>query len=160
MTRQSARLCSRFTDPNLALVLLVLGGTGDLSGIPFSRFDPTRVAGAILVLLGLAAIALLPVNWLGAALMVLAFVLLVLEAKITSHGILGAGGAVAMVLGALMLIDSPAPEIQTHSRQWGSSRPWRILGCDFQHARPGWSTGPSHGCRRKVGVGFSTYQLP
>ena len=70
------------------------------------------VAGAVLMLLGLTAIALLPINWLGAALMVLAFVLFVLEAKIASRGILGGGGAVAMVLGALMLIDSPVPEMR------------------------------------------------
>ena len=44
--------------------------------------------------------------------MVLAAVLFVLEAKITSHGILGTGGAVAMILGAMLLIDSPVPEMR------------------------------------------------
>ena len=46
------------------------------------------------------------------ALLVLALALFVLEAKITSHGVLAAGGAVAMVLGALYLVDSPAPELR------------------------------------------------
>ena len=58
------------------------------------------MVGAILVLLGLSALSVLPINWLGAALLLLALALFVLEAKFTSHGILGAGGAVAMVLGA------------------------------------------------------------
>ena len=64
------------------------------------------------MLLGLSALSVLPINWLGAALLMLAFTLFVLEAKFASHGILGAGGAVAMVLGAVMLIDSPLPELR------------------------------------------------
>jgi len=85
-----------------------------MRGLSNSRAEPIfpGVAGAILFLLGLTAIALLPVNWVGVTLMVLALVLFVLEAKITSHGILGIGGAVAMVLGAMLLIDSPVPEMR------------------------------------------------
>ena len=56
----------------------------------------------------------LPINWLGAALLVLAFTLFVLEVKFTSHGVLGLGGALAMVLGAVMLIESPVPELRIH----------------------------------------------
>src|ERR1035441_3793081 len=66
------------------------------------------------VLLGLSAISILPINWLGAALLLLAFTLFALEAKFTSHGVLAAGGAVSMVLGAVMLIDSPLPEMRIH----------------------------------------------
>jgi len=54
----------------------------------------------------------LPINWAGAALLLLAFTLFALEAKFTSHGILGAGGAIAMVLGAVLLVDSPLPELR------------------------------------------------
>jgi len=105
-------LLSRLTDPNLALVLLVLGGLCIYLEFHTPGLILPGVVGAVLVLVGLAAIALLPINWVGAALMVLSIILFVLEAKITSHGILGAGGAVAMVLGALMLIDSPTPEMR------------------------------------------------
>ena len=56
--------------------------------------------------------AVLPINWLGAALMILALALFVLEAKFTSHGILGISGAAAMVLGALLLVESPMPEMR------------------------------------------------
>ena len=101
-----------FTDPNLALMLLILGGLGIYAEFASPGLIFPGVAGAILVLLGLTAIALLPINWLGAALMVLALVLFVLEAKLTSHGILGSGGAAAMVLGAMLLIDSPVPEMR------------------------------------------------
>ena len=47
------------------------------------------VVGAIMVLLGLSALSVLPINWLGAALLLLALTLFVLEAKFASHGILG-----------------------------------------------------------------------
>ena len=60
----------------------------------------------------LMALTLLPINWAGAALVVLGLTLFVLEAKITSHGILGIGGAAAMVLGAMLLVDTSVPELQ------------------------------------------------
>jgi membrane-bound serine protease (ClpP class) len=56
----------------------------------------------------------LPINWLGAALLLLAFTLFGLEAKFASHGVLGVGGAASMLLGAVMLIDSPLPEMRIH----------------------------------------------
>ena len=65
-----------------------------------------------MALLGLTALSVFPINWLGAALMLLALILFVLEAKITSHGVLGIGGAVSLPLGALLLIDSPVPEVR------------------------------------------------
>ncbi|HUI79278.1 MAG TPA: NfeD family protein [Bryobacteraceae bacterium] len=105
-------LLSRITDPNLALMLLILGGLGIYAEFASPGLIFPGVAGAILLLLGLTAIALLPINWVGAALMLLALVLFALEAKITSHGILGTGGAVAMVLGATLLVDSPVPEMR------------------------------------------------
>jgi membrane-bound serine protease (ClpP class) len=108
------KLISAIADPNIAFILLVVGAL--LIYIEFST--PGMVApgviGAILVLLGLSAISVLPINWLGAALLILAFVLFALEAHFTSHGVLGAGGAVAMVLGAVMLINSPYPEMRIH----------------------------------------------
>jgi membrane-bound serine protease (ClpP class) len=99
-------------DPNVALVLLVLGALGIYVEFSSPGLIVPGVAGAILALVGLSAISVLPINWLGAALLVLALALFVLEAKFASHGILGAGGAVAMVLGAVMLVDSPLPELR------------------------------------------------
>jgi len=106
------KIVASIADPNIALILLVIGAL--LIYVEFSApgLIAPGVAGAILLLLGLSAISLLPINWLGAALLLLAFTLFALEAKFVSHGILGAGGAVAMVLGAVMLIDSPLPEMR------------------------------------------------
>jgi membrane-bound serine protease (ClpP class) len=95
-------------------VLLVLGALGLYVEFSSPGLIAPGVVGAIFVLLGLSALSVLPINWLGAALMLLAFALFVLEAKFASHGILGVGGAAAMVLGAVMLIDSPFPEMRIH----------------------------------------------
>jgi membrane-bound serine protease (ClpP class) len=59
--------------------------------------------------LSLFALSLLPINWAGAALILLAIVFFVLEAKFLTHGVLAAGGVLCMVLGALMLINTRLP---------------------------------------------------
>jgi membrane-bound serine protease (ClpP class) len=110
--RQS--IIAAIADPNIALVLLVLGALGLYVEFSSPGLIAPGVIGAIFVLLGLSALSVLPINWLGAALMLLALALFVLEAKFASHGILGVGGAAAMVMGAVMLIDSPFPEMRIH----------------------------------------------
>ena len=106
------KIVSAIADPNIALILLVIGALGIYVEFSAPGLIAPGVAGAIMVLLGLSALSVLPINWLGAALLLLALMLFVLEAKFTSHGILGAGGALAMVLGAVLLIDSPMPEMR------------------------------------------------
>jgi len=108
------RIISAIADPNIALVLLVIGALGIYVEFSTPGMIAPGVFGGILVLLGLSAISVLPINWLGAALLVLAFTLFVLEVKFTSHGVLGAGGALAMVLGSVMLVESPIPELRIH----------------------------------------------
>jgi membrane-bound serine protease (ClpP class) len=108
------QIIAAIADPNIALILLVIGALGIYVEFSSPGLVAPGVIGGILVLLGLSAISVLPLNWLGAALMILAFTLFVLEVKFTSHGILGAGGTVAMVLGAVMLVDSPVPELRIH----------------------------------------------
>jgi membrane-bound serine protease (ClpP class) len=109
-TRQ--KILKGIADPNIALILLVLGALGLYIEFTSPGLIAPGVAGAILALLGLSALSMLPINWLGAALLILAMTLFVLEAKFTSHGVLGIGGAVAMVLGAMMLVNSPLPELR------------------------------------------------
>jgi membrane-bound serine protease (ClpP class) len=108
------RIISAIADPNIALVLLVLGALGIYVEFTSPGLIAPGIAGAIALLLGLSALSVLPINWLGAALLVLALTLFVLEAKFTSHGILAAGGAVSMVLGAVMLVNGPIPEMRVH----------------------------------------------
>ncbi len=112
------KIVSSIADPNIALVLLVIGALSIYLEFNSPGLIVPGVVGAILVLLGLSAISVLPINWLGAALLLLAFTLFVLEAKFATHGILAVGGAVSMVLGAVMLVDSPVPEMRIH---WGTA---------------------------------------
>jgi membrane-bound serine protease (ClpP class) len=108
------RIISAVADPNIALLLLVIGGLCIYLEFSSPGMIAPGVIGAILVLLGLAAISVLPINWLGVALLLLAFTLFALEAKFTAHGVLGVGGTVSLVLGAVMLIDSPWPAMRIH----------------------------------------------
>lgn len=108
------KIIAAIADPNIAFIMLIIGALAIYVEFSSPGMIAPGVVGAILVLLGLSAISVLPINWLGAALLILAFVLFVLEAKFTSHGVLGIGGAVAMVLGAVMLINSPYPEMRIH----------------------------------------------
>jgi membrane-bound serine protease (ClpP class) len=106
------RIISAVADPNIALILIVLGALGIYIEFSSPGLIAPGVIGAIAVVLGLSALSVLPINWAGVALLILAFTLFALEAKFTSHGVLGIGGAVAMVLGAVLLIDSPLPELR------------------------------------------------
>jgi membrane-bound serine protease (ClpP class) len=106
------RLLSRVMDPNLALVLGLIG----LIGLYFEMTNPgliiPGVAGGICLILALFAFNLLPLNWTGAALIFLAITLFVLEATVASHGILALGGIVSMIAGGLMLVEGPIPELR------------------------------------------------
>ena len=108
------RVLSSISDPNIAIILLVLGALGIYVEFSSPGLIFPGVAGAIMALLGLTALSMLPINWLGAALLLLAFAFFVLEAKFASHGVLATGGAVAMILGAVLLINSPLPEMRIH----------------------------------------------
>lgn len=108
------KIISAIADPNIALILLVIGVLAIYVEFSAPGLVAPGVAGAILVLLALSALSVLPINWLGAALLLLAFALFALEAKVAAHGVLGVGGTVAMVLGAVMLVDSPSTEMRIH----------------------------------------------
>jgi membrane-bound serine protease (ClpP class) len=108
------RVMVALSDPNMALILLALGVLGIYLEFSAPGLIFPGVAGSILALLGLAALSVLPLNWLGVSLVLLALAMFVLEMKFASHGILSAGGAVALVLGATMLVDSPIPEMRIH----------------------------------------------
>jgi membrane-bound serine protease (ClpP class) len=108
------RIISSIADPNIALVLLVVGALCLYLEMNSPGLIVPGVAGAIMVLVALSAISVLPINWLGASLFLLAFAFFILEAKFGTHGILATGGAISMMLGAVMLVDSPIPEMRVH----------------------------------------------
>ena len=98
-------------DPNLAFILLILGALGIYVEFSHPGLVFPGVVGGILAILGLMALSVLPINWAGAALILLGIACFVLEATIASGGILAVGGTVAMILGAVMLVDTGIPEL-------------------------------------------------
>jgi membrane-bound serine protease (ClpP class) len=106
------RILSRVLDPNLALVLALAGLLGLYVEVTHPGMVLPGVIGGISLILALFAFNMLPVNWAGAALILLAIVLFVLEATMTSHGILAIGGIVAMIAGGLMLVEGPIPQLR------------------------------------------------
>jgi membrane-bound serine protease (ClpP class) len=107
------RIINAVADPNIGFLLLIIGALGVYVEFTSPGLILPGVAGGILFLLGLSSLAVLPINWIGAALLLLGGVLLVLEVKFTSHGVLGVGGTVSMLLGALLLVNGP-PEVRIH----------------------------------------------
>jgi len=98
---------ARIVEPDLFFVLLIVGTLGLYAEFTHPGMIVPGVVGGICALLALYAMHLLPVNVAGLLLMALALGMFVLEAKVTSHGVLAAGGIVAMLLGAMFLIRSP-----------------------------------------------------
>ena len=106
------RLLGIISNPNIAYILMILG----FYGLYFELSNPGAifpgVAGAILLILAFYALQTLPINYAGLMLIILAIALFIAEAFITSHGVLGVGGTIAMLFGSLMLIDSPDPSLR------------------------------------------------
>ena len=100
------------SNPNLAYILLMLG----LLGLYFEFSNPGAilpgVLGGICLLLAIFSFQILPINYVGLILILLAIGLFILEVKVQSYGILSVGGIIAMVIGSIMLIDTPIPELR------------------------------------------------
>jgi len=105
-------LLDRLMDPNLAVLILVLGGL--LIYLEFNS-PGTIIPGALgtlLVLTALFALNMLPVRYTALMLLIAAFTLLLLEAKFPSHGVLASAGILALVFGTLTLVEGPIPEMR------------------------------------------------
>ncbi|HXJ93052.1 MAG TPA: nodulation protein NfeD [Terriglobia bacterium] len=108
------RFLARIADPNIALILGVIGALCLYFEFTHPGMVLPGVAGALAIVLALYAFHLLPINYTGVALILLALVLFGLEVKANSHGVLVVGGIIAMVVGALILVQSPLPGAQIH----------------------------------------------
>lgn len=106
------RLLAAIADPNIALILMMLGVYGLLFEFYTPGFGVAGIIGAICLLLALYALAMLPINATGALLVLLGIALMATEAFVPSFGAFGIGGIVAFVAGSLMLIDADVPGLQ------------------------------------------------
>src|SRR5437667_1704380 len=110
------RLLSAIAHPNVAYILLSLGTLG----LTIELWSPGAVlpgvAGGLCLLLAFFAFQILPVNYAGLLLILFGLLLLVLELKITSYGLLTAGGLASLTFGSMILMDSSEPDPQLSLR--------------------------------------------
>jgi len=102
------RFLDIISNPSIAYILLMLG----IYGIFFELSNPGAilpgVVGGIFLILAFYALQMLPISFAGLALILFAIILFIAEIKVVSHGLLAVGGVISLLLGSLMLIESPA----------------------------------------------------
>jgi membrane-bound serine protease (ClpP class) len=106
------QILAAILNPNMVFFLLVIGGLALFAEFNHPGAVVPGVVGLICILLAAFALDILPTRFAALALLLAAFALFALEAKFASHGVLGIGGVVCMILGGLLLIDSPIPEMR------------------------------------------------
>ena len=106
------RLLMALADPRIAFILFALGALCVYFEFQHPGAIVPGVVGSVSVVLALYGFHMLPINLTGVLLIIVALGLFVLEAKVQGFGILGLGGIVAAVVGAMILIDVPNPELR------------------------------------------------
>lgn len=109
-------LLKALSDPNIAYLLMTIGTIGILAELYNPGAILPGVVGAISLILAFYSLQSLPINYAGVLLLILGIVFFVLEATVTSYGLLALGGLASMVFGSLMLIKSDAEFFQI---SWG-----------------------------------------
>jgi membrane-bound serine protease (ClpP class) len=108
------RILSFIVDPNVAFILLAIGLLALYAEFNHPGAVLPGTVGLVFILLAVFALNLLPTRFAAVVLILASFALFALEAKFTTHGVLAIGGIVTMVLGALLLVDAPIPEMRVH----------------------------------------------
>lgn len=106
------RVLAVVVHPNVAYILMMLGILGLIFEFTTSTFGFSGVFGLICLLLAFYAFHVLPVNYAALALILLGLGLIIAEVKIVSHGLLAIGGTISLVLGSMLLFESPAPSLR------------------------------------------------
>jgi membrane-bound serine protease (ClpP class) len=105
-------ILDKLMDPNLALVILLLGALLIYLEFHIPGTVVPGAAGALLVLLAAFSLNLLPLHYASVALLICGLLLVVGEAKFPSHGLLSLVGTAAVIFGMLTLVNAPVPELR------------------------------------------------
>jgi membrane-bound serine protease (ClpP class) len=105
-------LLKALSDPNIAYLLMTIGTIGILAELYNPGAILPGIVGAISIILAFYSLQSLPINYAGVLLLILGIVFFVLEATVTSYGLLALGGVASMIFGSLMLIKSDAEFLQ------------------------------------------------
>lgn len=106
------RILAFILDPNIAFILLAIGALALYAEFNHPGAVVPGVVGVVFILLAVFALNLLPVRFAALVLILTSFALFILEAKFSTHGVLAIGGIATMVLGGLLLVDAPIPEMR------------------------------------------------
>jgi len=108
------RILDFIMDPNVAFILFAIGMLALYVEFNHPGAIVPGIVGFIFILLAVFAFNILPTRYAALILIVAAFVMFILDAKFATHGALTVGGIGLMILGALLLIDAPIPEMRVH----------------------------------------------
>ncbi len=103
------RFLQVISNPNIAYILFILGLLGIIYEFAQPGLGLAGALGALFMVLALYAFNILPINYAGVGLIILAIVLFVLDFALGTEGLLSVCGLASLVVGSFMLIDSPAP---------------------------------------------------
>jgi membrane-bound serine protease (ClpP class) len=106
------RILAFLMDPDIAFILLAIGALALYTEFNHPGAVIPGTVGVVFILLAVFALHLLPIRFAAIVLILASFVLFALEAKFTTHGVLAIGGITTLVIGALLLIDTPIPEMR------------------------------------------------
>ena len=108
------RVLGFLMDPDIAFVLLAIGLLALYTEFNHPGAVWPGTVGIVFILLAVFALHLLPIRFAAVVLILASFVLFALDAKFGTHGVLAIGGIATLVVGALLLIDTPVPEMRVH----------------------------------------------
>jgi membrane-bound serine protease (ClpP class) len=105
-------ILSFLMDPDIAFILLAIGALALYTEFNHPGAVWPGTVGIVFILLAIFALHLLPIRFFAVVLIFASFVLFALEAKFATHGVMAIGGIVTLVLGGLLLVDAPIPEMR------------------------------------------------
>jgi membrane-bound serine protease (ClpP class) len=102
------QLLATLTNPNIVFLLIAIGTQAILIEISSPGGWIAGFIGVVCLSLAAYGLGVLPVNWFGIIFLIVAFVLFILDIKAPTHGALTAAGVVSLIVGALVLFNSPS----------------------------------------------------
>jgi membrane-bound serine protease (ClpP class) len=108
------RILGFLMDPDIAFILLAIGALALYTEFNHPGAVWPGTVGIVFILLAIFALHLLPIRFAAVVLIFASFVLFALDAKFATHGVLAIGGIATLVIGALLLVDTPIPEMRVH----------------------------------------------
>jgi membrane-bound serine protease (ClpP class) len=106
------RILSFLMEPDIAFILLAIGALALYTEFNHPGAVIPGTVGVVFILLAVFALHLLPIRFAAVVLIFASFVLFALEAKFATHGVLAIGGITTLIIGALLLVDAPIPEMR------------------------------------------------